>query len=106
METGNNEILIFSDDRNNLLDVGSYTYTVTVTNSSTGCTAVFDPFDVTVNPVPEGFDLSTDDVCAGTPSTISYNGPQPPEWDIYWNTGETGPQMITDDAGCICQGDQ
>ena len=96
---GNNEILIFSDDRNNLLDVGSYTYTVTVTNSNTGCTAVFDPFDVTVNPVPEGFDLTTDDVCAGTPSTISYNGPQPPEWDIFWNTGETGPQMVTDDAG-------
>jgi PKD repeat protein len=96
---GSNETLIFSEDRGNLLPIGTHTYTVTLTNPATGCTAVLAPFTVTVNPVPSNFSLATNNVCAGTPSTITYTGPQPPNWDILWNTGETGPILNTEDAG-------
>ncbi|MBL7808371.1 MAG: PKD domain-containing protein, partial [Saprospiraceae bacterium] len=96
---GNNEVLIFSEDRGNLLSVGTHTFTVTVTNTTTGCTSVLAPFTVTVNPLPENFSLSTNNVCAGLPSTISYFGPQPPEWQIVWNTGDVGPGIVTEEAG-------
>jgi PKD repeat protein len=52
---GSDGVLVFSEDRNNLLSVGTHTFTVTVTNPSTGCTVVLAPFTVTVNPVPNNF---------------------------------------------------
>ncbi|MCE7926129.1 MAG: PKD domain-containing protein, partial [Haliscomenobacteraceae bacterium CHB4] len=97
---GNGEIITFSEDRGNALTVGTHTYTVTITNPGTGCTAVTSPFDVTVNPLPSGFSLSTNNVCAGTPGTITYTGPQPADWQILWNTGETGiGPLTTDETG-------
>ncbi|MBP6810290.1 MAG: PKD domain-containing protein, partial [Saprospiraceae bacterium] len=96
---GSDGVLIFSEDRNNLLSVGTHTFTVTVTNPATGCTAVLAPFTVTVNPVPSNFSLSANNVCAGTPSIITYTGPQPPEWQIFWNTGDGGPSLQTEEAG-------
>jgi len=96
---GTDGVLIFSEDRNNLLSVGTHTFTVTVTNPTTGCTTVLAPFTVTVNPVPANFSLSTNNVCAGTPSTITYTGPQPPEWQIFWSTGDGGPSLQTEEAG-------
>jgi len=96
---GSDGVLVFSEDRNNLLSVGTHTFTVTVTNPSTGCTSVLAPFTVTVNPIPNNFSLSTNNVCAGTPSTITYTGPQPPGWQIFWNTGDAGPSLQTDESG-------
>ena len=96
---GSDGVLVFSEDRNNLLSVGTHTFTVTVTNPSTGCTTVLTPFTVTVNPVPNNFSLSTNNICAGTPSTITYTGPKPPGWQIFWNTGDAGPSLQTDESG-------
>ncbi len=96
---GNDAMLVFSEERGNLLSVGTHTFTVTVTNPTTGCTAVLAPFTVTVNPVPANFSLSANNVCAGTPSTITYSGPQPPQWQIFWNTGDVGPSLQTEEAG-------
>jgi hypothetical protein len=96
---GSDGVLVFSEDRNNLLSVGTHTFTVTVTNPSTGCTSVLAPFTVTVNPIPNNFSLSTNNVCAGAPSTITYTGPQPPGWQIFWNTGDAGPSLQTDESG-------
>ncbi|MBX2891151.1 MAG: PKD domain-containing protein [Saprospiraceae bacterium] len=112
---GNSAIITFSEDRGNALIVGNYTYTVTVTNPSTGCTTITTPFDVKVNPLPSGFSLTTDDVCAGTPSTLTYLGTQLPQWEIFWNTGVTGQSTLTTDQaglyfvrvmnehGCVAQ---
>ncbi|HRI60997.1 MAG TPA: SdrD B-like domain-containing protein, partial [Saprospiraceae bacterium] len=98
--SGNSEVITFSEDRDNALSVGTHVYTVTITNPNTGCTAVAPPFDVTVNPLPSGFSLSANNVCAGTPSIITYTGPQPPDWQILWNTGESGPNpLVTEEAG-------
>lgn len=91
--------LQFTETRGNLLEVGTHIYTVTVTNSLTGCTSVFDPFEVTVNPVPDGFTVAGDNLCAGETTTLAYTGPQPPNWQIVWNTGETGPVLTTEEAG-------
>ena len=97
---GNDDILVFSEDRGNLLLVGNYTYTVTITNATTGCTAVTSPFDLSVNPLPSGFSLSSDQVCAGSPNTISYTGPQPANWQVLWNTGAAGYNpLVTEEAG-------
>ncbi len=89
----------FSETRGNLLDVGTHIYTVTVTNSQTGCTTVLDPFEVTVNPVPDGFSVSGDNLCAGETTVLTYTGPQPPNWQIIWNTGDNGPVLVTEEAG-------
>jgi PKD repeat protein len=97
---GFGETITFSEDRGNALTVGTHIFTVTITNPSTGCTTVAPPFDVTVNPLPSGFSLATNNVCAGTPSTITYTGPQPPDWQILWNTGDSGPNPLTiEEAG-------
>jgi PKD repeat protein len=96
---GNSIDVYFSDDRNNLLSVGTHLFTVTVTDFASGCTAVTAPFTVTVNPVPSGFSISAASVCAG--ATLQYSGPQPPNWQLIWNNGVTGPTLTTDAAGAF-----
>ncbi|MDX1910949.1 MAG: PKD domain-containing protein [Saprospiraceae bacterium] len=96
---GSNQVLYFTEDRNTLLPVGTHLFTVTVTNPATGCTAVSDPFIVTVHPKPDGFWVSSNSYCAGDPNVINYNGPTPPNWQIIWNTGELGTSITTEDAG-------
>lgn len=89
----------FSEVRNNLLPPGNYLYHITVTNALTGCTAVTQVFPVTVNPVPAGLAVSTDQNCAGTTANITYDGPQPPGWQYFWNNGATGPAFATTEPG-------
>ncbi|MBK9339032.1 MAG: PKD domain-containing protein [Lewinellaceae bacterium] len=89
----------FSEVRNNLLPAGNYLYHITVTNALTGCTAVTQVFPVTVNPVPTGLAVSTDQNCAGTVANVSYDGPQPPGWQYFWNNGATGPGFATTEPG-------
>ena len=96
---GTNNDVVFSDENNNLLTVGTHIFTVTVTDFVTGCTSVTAPFTVTVNPVPSGFTISASGACAGSPNVLTYNGPQPPNWQLFWNTGAPGPQLITGNAG-------
>jgi len=97
---GTDDELLFIKTRNNLLPVGTHTYSVTVTNPATGCTAVTAPFTVTVNPTPSGFGATANSFCAGTPSEVKYTGPAPqPSWSLLWNNGEVGPAFTTTDAG-------
>jgi PKD repeat protein len=96
---GFNQVLYFTEDRGTLLPVGTHLFTVTVTNISTGCTAVSDPFIVTVHPKPDGFWVSSNTYCAGDPNVINYNGPTPANWQIIWNTGDIGTSITTEDPG-------
>ena len=96
---GNNSFLYYTDDRNNLLAPGNYNYAVTVTNPVTGCSTVSTPFSVTVHTVPSGFSINGSGFCAGAPTTLSYNGPQPPNWQLIWNTGLNGPNLTTENSG-------
>jgi len=93
-----NEIF-FTEDRNNLLAVGIYVYTVTVTDFTSGCTAVTDPFVVDVHPVPSGFSVAANGSCANTSTVLSYSGPTPANWQFFWNTGQSGTTLTTEDPG-------
>ncbi|MBL7806321.1 MAG: PKD domain-containing protein [Saprospiraceae bacterium] len=96
---GNNQVIYFTDDRNTLLPVGNHLYSVTVTNQATGCTAVSDPFLITVNPLPSGFFVSSPTICAGDPNVISYTGPTPSNWQFFWSTGASGTSLTTEEPG-------
>jgi PKD repeat protein len=96
---GTNSSLYFTEDRGALLPVGNHLYTVTVTNPLTGCTAVSDPFLATVNPKPSGFSISSASYCAGDPNTLTYTGPSPANWQFFWNTGESGTSLTTEESG-------
>ena len=96
---GSNQQVYFTDDRNTLLPAGTHVFTVTVTSSSTGCTAVSDPFLVTVNPSPTGFFISSPTICAGSPNVLTYNGPTPANWQLIWNTGASGATLTTENPG-------
>lgn len=93
-----NEVF-FTDDRNNLLSVGTHTFTVTVTDIASGCTSVADPFLVTVNPNPSGFSIASSGSCAGSANVLTYSGPQPANWQFIWNNGAPGPSLTTDASG-------
>jgi PKD repeat protein len=96
---GSNQVLYFTDARNSLLPVGTHLYSVTVTSSSTGCTAVSDPFLVTINPNPSGFFISSPTICAGTANVITYNGPTPANWQFFWSNGVSGTNLTTEQSG-------
>ncbi|HMX38905.1 MAG TPA: PKD domain-containing protein, partial [Saprospiraceae bacterium] len=96
---GNSDEVLFTEERGNLLPVGTYGYSVTVTSTATGCSSVTPPFTVKVNPVPSGFSIAANGACAGTPVQINYSGPQPAGWQYIWNTGLVGTTLSTEDAG-------
>ena len=91
----------FSEQRNNRLPIGTHIFTVTITDQTTGCTAVSLPFVVNVRPVPSGFFISNTAFppCAGTTNTIQYNGPSPGNWQFVWNTGYKGVPLTTTQPG-------
>ena len=96
---GTSDEVVFDAEHGNQLLVGTHIFTVTVTDFATGCTSVTDPFEVTVHPVPAGFSISATSSCAGNPNVITYSGPEPPNWQLVWNTGITGNTLTTEDPG-------
>jgi len=86
-----NDELEFSEDKGNLLPVGTHNFTVTVTDMTTGCTATEGPFTVTVNPLPTVAIASTPSgfICENTSASMNVVGPNP-SYNYQWNTGETG----------------
>jgi PKD repeat protein len=94
----NDEEILFTEDRGNLLTAGTYTYSVTITGSN-GCTLVPPSFQVLVHDVPSGFTATANQNCAGTPAIITYNGPQPAGWQYVWNSGDLGTSFTTEAPG-------
>jgi PKD repeat protein len=92
---------IFSNDRNNALAVGNYTYTVTITDPTTGCTNVSAPFPVVVNPNPQPFFISNaGGFCAGSNITLTYTGPLIGAGAQYiWSTGASTQSINTNESG-------
>ncbi len=85
------EELEFSEDKGNLLPIGSHNFTVTVTENLTGCTSTEGPFTVTVNPVPTVTIASAPSgfICENTSATLTVTSPNA-TYNYQWNTGETG----------------
>lgn len=91
----------FSEDRGNLLNAGTFNYTVTITDFSSGCTDVSDPFTVQVNPRPALFGITTSGtLCDGNNSVLSYSGPAVPASTQYaWSTGESTSGITVNQGG-------
>ncbi len=89
----------FTEDKGNLLSVGTHNFTVTVTDNTNGCTSLEGPFTVTVNPVPSVQIASSPAgfLCENNAATLSVVGPNP-ALTYGWNTGETS-TSITAIAG-------
>jgi hypothetical protein len=65
-----------------------YTGTLTVTNSSTGCTSIGYPISVTINPTPSITPGSIPSVCQGiTVANLTYSATSgaPDQYSIIWN---------------------
>ncbi|MBK6902582.1 MAG: PKD domain-containing protein [Saprospirales bacterium] len=82
---------VYADWRNNALTVGIHPITVLVVDQSTGCTTTIGPFNVTVNALPDPFQIqaSNNPACAGLPTALSVASPDP-SLTYVWTTGETG----------------
>ncbi|MCB0637076.1 MAG: PKD domain-containing protein, partial [Lewinella sp.] len=90
----------FSELRNNLLPAGIHTVSLTVTDNTTGCSAV-EVFVVIVHPnpdVPVLDDGNNGPVCAGTTTTISVTNPAA-DVTYVWSNGDTGASITTAEAG-------
>jgi gliding motility-associated-like protein len=91
----------FTEEKDNLLAVGTEIFTVTITDTNTGCTNVVGPFTVTVHPVPENIlitSMPATPVCENTPTIISVVNPDP-TFIYIWNTGAIGTSINTFYAG-------
>ena len=88
---GSGSEISFTEERDNLLDVGVYNFAVTVTDNTTGCTSEEGPFTLTVNPKPDVqiSSMPSGFLCENTPATLSVDSPNS-SLDYTWNTGETG----------------
>jgi gliding motility-associated-like protein len=85
-----NQQISFTADKDNLLPAGSYTFSVTATDTNIGCSSVAGPFTVTVHPAPE-VSVSAQPagiLCEGTQATLSVDAPDP-AITYTWNTGAT-----------------
>jgi gliding motility-associated-like protein len=91
----------FTEEKDNLLGVGTHIFTVTITDSNTGCTNVVGPFTVTVHPIPENIlivSMPVAPVCENTPTVMSVFNPDP-AYTYIWNTGQVGTSINTFYAG-------
>ena len=91
----------FTEDKENLLSVGTHDFTVTVTDVNSGCTNVIGPFTVTVHPVPENIMITSDPsmpVCENTSTLFEVENPDP-NFTYVWNTGEIGESITAFYAG-------
>ncbi|MCI4650793.1 PKD domain-containing protein [Phaeodactylibacter sp.] len=99
--TGQNGPAIeFSEDKNNLLDAGNYTFEVTAVDGATGCSAVA-MLEVIVHPLPDVPVILADQpapICEGTMATLSVDAPLP-GLTYVWSTGETGTAIEVSEGG-------
>lgn len=81
--------LEFSEERDNLLEAGTYVFDVTIVDTQTGCTNIAGPYTVLVNANPEDILLVSNPdgfICDNQPATISIAN-YDPDLTYVWNTG-------------------
>jgi PKD repeat protein len=91
--------IVFADWRGNPLPVGIHDFTVTITDTNTGCSNEVGPFIVTVNENPDPISITPDGIlCENTLLNLTVNNPDP-GLTYIWNTGETGTSIQVFTAG-------
>ncbi|MEQ8705049.1 MAG: PKD domain-containing protein [Phaeodactylibacter sp.] len=96
----NGPAIEFSEDKDNLLDAGNYTFEVTAVDGATGCSAVA-ILEVIVHPLPDVPVILADQpapICEGTMATLSVDAPLP-GLTYVWSTGETGTAIEVSEGG-------
>ncbi|MFT4971941.1 MAG: gliding motility-associated-like protein [Saprospiraceae bacterium] len=91
----------FTDDKGNLLPAGSHDFSVTITNTTTGCSSVAGPFEVVINPTPNNVTISSTPggpLCDGASATLNVDNPDA-NLTYVWNTGEQGTSILAFAAG-------
>ena len=84
----------FSEDRENLLEVGTTDVSVTITDLLTGCTSI-STYSVIVHPQPENIVISSDTpspICGNSSANLFIENADT-DLNYIWNTGELGPQI-------------
>ena len=98
-ETGTS--IEFSEERGNLLSVGTHEITLTVTDNDSGCQNEVGPFTIIIHPLPTDVQIQSSPsgtVCANTVTTFSVVNPDP-NLTYIWNTGNTGTSLTTSAGG-------
>ncbi|MCO6475032.1 MAG: PKD domain-containing protein, partial [Phaeodactylibacter sp.] len=91
----------FSESRNTLLPVGTHDIFVTVTDNTTSCMNIAEPFTVEVHPLPAQVQIAASPAgpnCESTPVTFSVTSPGPAV-TYRWNNGLEGPSITASQAG-------
>ena len=99
--TVNETEIVFAEWRGNQLTAGTYDYTVTVTDNTTGCSSIEGPFQVEVHPVPANVTISSSiaqPVCANTPAVLTVNNPDA-SYDYTWSNGMLGTSLNIQEPG-------
>jgi len=84
----------FSEDRDNLLEVGITDISVAITDLLTGCSSI-SSYTVIVHPHPENIVIVSDTpspICGNSSAVLSVESPVS-GLDYIWNTGELGPHI-------------
>lgn len=82
------------------LPVGNHEYTITVTHTTSGCQIASEPFEVIVHPIPDAFNIESDQstFCEGVEFTFSVINPNP-DLRYFWNNGAEGNSIKTTSPG-------
>ncbi|MCG8327163.1 MAG: PKD domain-containing protein [Chitinophagales bacterium] len=91
----------FLEERDELLSEGSYTFDVTITDNTTGCSSVAPPFEVIIHPNPEFPFITADPIgpnCENTPVTLEVSNIQD-SITYVWNNGVEGISTIVSTGG-------
>jgi len=93
--------LEYSEDRGNQLAAGTYSLTLDILDTTTGCSNTVGPFDIVVHPTPTDIQISSSpmsSVCENTLTTFTVDNPSV-DLTYVWNTGELGTSIQASAAG-------
>ena len=96
-----NDKISYNFQEGNILEIGTYEFTVTVTHNTTACEAVSDPFTIVIHPRPADFSIKTDanqPLCAGDPIELYIENPEP-DLTYYWSNGAIGTAISIFESG-------
>lgn len=91
----------YSEDRGNQLAAGTYSLTLDILDTTTGCSNSVGPFDLVVHPTPTDIQISSSPmspVCENTLTTFTVDNPST-DLTYVWNTGESGTSIQASAAG-------
>ncbi len=91
----------FTDERGNLLEPGSHTFTVTITDNESGCTTITDPFEVNISNLPDKPILASNPVgpiCNGSSAILSVQNANA-NYNYLWSNGALGESISTNVPG-------